>query len=415
MPTDLPASLEPAPVADPGAHIRRRDPAYLRASIALVLAGFATFSMIYCVQPLLPVLASSFRLGAAQSSLALSLTTGLLAISILLGGAVSEAVGRKPLMAASLCLAAALNLLASAAPTWPLLLLGRALEGVALGGAPAVAMTWLSEEIEPSDLGFAMGLYVAGTALGGMAGRVVTGAVADLGGWRVALAVIGVLGLASAAGFTLLLPASRHFHPRRDLTAADHLRAWGGHLRHAGLPWVFAMGFLAMGGFVTVYNYAGFRLTAAPYALSQTQAGLIFLVYMFGMAGSSLAGALADRLGRAPVLIGGLGVFALGLGLTLLQPLIAVIAGVALVTVGFFVAHAVASGWVGRLASRAKGHAASLYLLAYYAGSSLLGSAGGWCWTAAGWGGVAAYVGAILAIALLVALRLAGAARRAHA
>jgi YNFM family putative membrane transporter len=175
MPTDLPTPPDPIPT--PGRHIRRRDPAYLRASIALVLAGFATFSMIYCVQPLLPVLARDFHLGAAQSSLALSVTTGLLAISILVGGAVSEAVGRKPLMAASLCVAAGLNLLASAAPAWPLLLLARALEGVALGGAPAVAMTWLSEEIEPTDLGFAMGLYIAGTALGGMAGRVVTGAV----------------------------------------------------------------------------------------------------------------------------------------------------------------------------------------------------------------------------------------------
>ncbi len=413
MPTDLPASLDPVPTV--GVHIRRRDPAYLRASAALVLAGFATFSMIYCVQPLLPVLAKDFHLGAAQSSLALSLTTGLLAISILLGGAVSEAVGRKPLMAASLCLAAVFNLLASAAPAWPLLLLARALEGVALGGAPAVAMTWLSEEIEPGDLGFAMGLYVAGTALGGMAGRVVTGAAADLGGWRMALAAIGGLGLVSAAGFALLLPASRNFHPRRDLTAGHHLRAWGGHLRHPGLPWVFATGFLVMGGFVSIYNYAGFRLTAPPYGLSQTQAGLIFLVYLFGMAGSSLAGALADRLGRAPVLIGGLAVFAAGLALTLLQPLAVVIAGVALVTIGFFVAHAVASGWVGRLASRSKGHAASLYLLAYYAGSSLLGSAGGWFWTAAGLAGVAAYVAVILAIALLAALKLAGAARRAHA
>jgi YNFM family putative membrane transporter len=413
MPTDLPPPPDPAPT--PGRHIRRRDPAYLRASLALVLAGFATFSMIYCVQPLLPVLAGDFHLGAAQSSLALSLTTGLLAISILVGGAVSEAVGRKPLMAASLCLAAVLNLLASAAPAWPLLLLARALEGVALGGAPAVAMTWLSEEIEPADLGFAMGLYIAGAALGGMAGRVVTGAVADLGGWRMALAAIGALGLVSAAGFALLLPASRNFDPRRDLTVGHHLRAWSGHLVHPGLPWVFATGFLVMGGFVTVYNYAGFRLAAPPYGLNQAQAGLIFLVYMFGMAGSSLAGALADRLGRAPVLMGGLAVFAGGLALTLLAPLAAVIAGVALVTVGFFVAHAVASGWVGRLAARSKGHAASLYLLAYYAGSSLVGSAGGCFWTAAGWPGVAAYVAAILGLALLAALKLASAARRARA
>jgi MFS transporter, YNFM family, putative membrane transport protein len=409
MPTDLPtgfASAADVKVAPAARYISRRDPAYRRASVALVLAGFSTFSLLYCVQPLLPILARDFHVGAAQSSLALSLSTGLLALSILAAGAVSESAGRKALMTISLCLAAGLNLLASVAPSWPLLLIARGLEGAALGGAPAVAMTWLSEEIDPRDLGFAMGLYVAGTALGGMTGRVLTGVVADLGGWRWALAAIGGLGLVSAAGFALLLPPSRNFTRRAGLPAGHHLRAWSGHLAHPGLPWVFALGFLAMGGFVTVYNYAGFRLTAAPYSLSQTGAGLIFLVYLFGMAGSSAAGGLADRLGRAPVLISGLGVFAAGLALTLLHPLAAVIGGVALVTVGFFVVHAVASGWVGRLATQAKGHAAALYLLAYYAGSSLLGSAGGWFWTGAGWNGVVGFVAALLILALLAALRL---------
>ncbi|MGC1305291.1 MAG: MFS transporter [Caulobacteraceae bacterium] len=415
MPTDLPAGLDPVPVSEMAAaprYISRRDPAYRRASLALVLAGFSTFSLLYCVQPLLPVLAGAFHVGATQSSLALSLSTGFLALSILLAGAVSETAGRKTLMAASLALAAVLNLAASVAPTWPLLLIARGLEGVALGGAPAVAMTWLSEEIDPKDLGFAMGLYVAGTALGGMTGRVVTGVVADLGGWRAALAAIGALGLLSAGGFVLLLPPSRNFIRQRDLTTGHHLRAWAGHLGDRDLPWVFAIGFLVMGGFVSVYNYAGFRLTAPPYALSQTAAGLIFLVYLFGMASSSVAGGLADRLGRAPVLIGGLAVFAAGLALTLLRPLAAVIGGVALVTVGFFIAHAVASGWVGRLARQSKGHATSLYLLAYYGGSSLLGSVGGWFWTGWRWPGVAAFVATTLVLALAAAIRLARAPHR---
>ena len=153
------------------------------------------------MQPLLPVLARTFRLGAAQSSLALSLSTGLLAVSIALAGIVSASLGRKSLMTVSLCLAAVFNLTAAVAPSWPLLLAARGLEGITLGGAPAIAMTFLSEEVHPQGLGFAMGLYVAGTAFGGMAGRVLTGVAADLGGWRVALGVIGAVGLASAAGF----------------------------------------------------------------------------------------------------------------------------------------------------------------------------------------------------------------------
>jgi len=155
--------------------VRRGTPAYARINWALFLSGYAVFSQIYCTQPLLPVLSEHFGVGAAASSLALSLTTGCLALSIFLAGALSESVGRKPLMFASLIAAAALELAAAAAPTWEILLALRALEGLALGGAPAVAMAYLAEEIEPAGLGSAMGLYIGGNALGGMAGRVVTG------------------------------------------------------------------------------------------------------------------------------------------------------------------------------------------------------------------------------------------------
>jgi YNFM family putative membrane transporter len=386
--------------------IERGGASFWRANVALVLAGYSTFSLMYCVQPLLPVLAHHFDLSATQSSLALSVTTGVLALSIFAAGAVSEMVGRKTLIAASLCGAAALNVLAACAPTWSLLLLARGLEGIALGGAPAVAMAYLAEEIEPQALGFAMGLYIGGTALGGMAGRVLTGIAADLGGWRIALAAIGALGLASAFGFVALLPASRNFVRRPGLNAAYHLSAWGGHLSAKGLPWLFAIAFLVMGGFVAVYNYAGFLLTGPTFRLSQAAAGAIFLVYLFGMVASSLAGAAGDRFGRAPVLAAGVLIFAMGLALTLAHALIVLIMGIACVTIGFFVAHGVASGWVGQMAKGAKGHAASLYLLAYYLGSSLLGSAGGWFWTRYGWGGVAGFVAVLMVAALVVVARL---------
>jgi YNFM family putative membrane transporter len=56
----------------------------------------------------------------------------------------------------------------------------------------------------------------------------------------------------------------------------------------------------------------------------------------------------------------------------------------------------VASGWVGRLARAAKGQAAALYLLAYYLGSSIVGSYGGHVWAARGWIGVASLVALLL-------------------
>jgi YNFM family putative membrane transporter len=382
--------------------------AFRRISIALFLAGYATFSLIYCVQPLLPELASHFAVGPAESSLALSLTTGFLAFAILLAGAVSEAVGRKKLMLVSICVASALNLIAPFLSDWHAFLVVRALEGLMLGGVPAVAMAYLAEEIDPKGLGMAMGIYISGTAIGGLSGRVVIGFLTDLFGWHIALGAMGALGLVAAVGFAVLLPASRNFVRRPGFQVRYHLRAWGRHLKHAGLPFVFLIGAFAMGCFVTVFNYVGFRLSDAPYGLSQSQIGVIFVVYLFGSVTSSIAGALSDKIGRGPVLVAGLLLAALGVGLTVSDSLSVIIGGIVILTSGFFVAHSIASGWVGRLAETAKGHASSLYLLAYYLGSSIMGSVGGWFWDQGGWNAVAGFAGSLLLCALLCGLYLWG-------
>ena len=390
----------------------RGSPDYRRIVAALFLSGCATFSLLYCVQPLLPLFSARFHLDAARSALALSLTTGLLAPSILLAGALSEQVGRKTLMAASLGAAALLDLLAAAAPGWGVLLALRALEGIALGGAPAIAMTYLAEEIHPDSLALAMGVYVGGTAIGGMAGRLLTGLAAQALGWRGALAAIGLLGAASALAFMLLLPASRNFRRSLGFDPRLHLDAWIRHLRNPGLRALFAVGGLLMGAFVTLFNAATYRLLAPPYRLNQAEVGTIFVIYLLGTAASTAAGGLTARLGRARVLAAALCTALLGLLLTLLAPLALVIAGLAVVTIGFFAGHATASGGVGGLARRGASHAASLYLLSYYMGSSLLSLVGGLLWERGGWQAVAWFCAGLLLLALWFARR-AGLAQHA--
>ena len=124
------------------------------------------------MQPLLPEFATDFGLKPASAPLALSLTTGMLALAILASGAFSQLLSGRKLMFTSMRLAAVCNLAAALSPSWHWLLLARALEGLVLGGVPAIAMAYLAEEIEPSQLGRAMGLYVGGTAFGAMIGRV---------------------------------------------------------------------------------------------------------------------------------------------------------------------------------------------------------------------------------------------------
>jgi YNFM family putative membrane transporter len=389
----------------PTPYIERGTPAFRRTNLALFSAGFSTFALLYCVQPLLPVFSREFGVSAAESSLSLSLTTALLAASVLIAGSLSEAWGRKSVMVVSLFAAAILTVICALVPGWRALLLIRALEGIAFSGLPAVAMAYLSEEMDYKSVGLAMGLYIGGSGLGGMTGRFVTGYLTDIASWRVALGAIGEFGILAALIFWRTLPPSRHFQAR-PLALGELKESFLDHLRDAGLPWLFIEGFLLMGSFVTTYNYIGYRLLAPPYRLSQTQVGAIFAVYLFGTGSSAWVGNLAGRLGRRKVFWATIAIMLTGLLLTLLSPLVIIIAGIAVLTVGYFGAHSIASSWVGLRARHSKAQASALYLFFYYVGSSVAGSTGGFFWSASGWKGVVGFTGSLVILALLISLRL---------
>lgn len=384
-----------------------------RIQIALFCAGFATFSLLYCVQPLLPEFSREFAVSSAQSSLALSMGTGFLAFSIFLAGPVSEAVGRRGLMFSAMASASILNVLVGASTGWHWILALRSIEGFLLGGVPAVAMAYLAEEIPPRGLGKAMGLYVAGTAFGGMVGRIGVSTLADLSSWRMAMATIGLVDLFVAIAFVIFLPPSRNFTASRGVNIRYHLAAWGEHLRNPSLILLMLIGSLMSGIFMAVLSFIGFHLSDTPYRLSQSEIGLIFSVYLLGMLASSMAGGLSDRFGQATLICVGVLLSFAGLLAIVFAPLWMIITGVVLLTCGFFAVHAVASSSIGIYATRAKAHASSLYLLFYYLGGSLIGPVAGVFWDEAGWLVMVGFLAALLLITavLVVTLRAHGVRR----
>jgi YNFM family putative membrane transporter len=381
--------------------------AFVRTNCAIFASGLATFALLYCVQPLMPVLSDTFHVGATGASLSLSLTTAFLAVSILIAGALSETWGRKPMMVGSLLLSSMLTLVSATLHHWESFLVARALMGIALSGLPAVAMAYVAEEMHPRSLGLAMGLYVAGSGLGGMAGRLLVGVITDLSDWRMALVSMGLMGLVCAAILWRCLPASRHF-VSRPLRFAPLFQTYASHLRRATLRWLFVISFLLMGSFVTLYNYVGYKLAAPPFSLTHTQIGLVFSVYLCGVVSSACMGSLSQRVGRPRMLPITFGVMLIGALLTCAWTVWVVVLGIALITIGFFGTHAVASAWVSAQAPVGRAQAASLYLFTYYLGSSVLGSLGGVFWTWRGWPGVVAIIVVLLVAGMGAAWRLRG-------
>lgn len=381
---------------------------YRRVVAALFAAGLATFTLLYSTQAILPELGARFGVSAESSTLAVSLTTLGLGAALLVAGPLSDLRGRTGLIHASLAASALVAAACALAPSWTALLALRLLEGVVLAGLPAVATAYLREELHPRAHARAAGLYIGGTALGGMTGRLLTGGVGEAAGWRWALAAAAGLALACAVAVRLLLPASRNFTPAPS-GARSLVRASVRALSDPALISLYLIGGCSAGALVAVFNTLGFRLSGAPFRLSLAAASAVFLVYPVGTASSTLFGRLADRFGRRAVLPVGCGLAVGGALLTLPSSLAVVIPGLALLVAGFFAVHGVASGWVparahARGASAAQ--AASLYLCTYYLGSSVFGSLAGRAWTDAAWPGVVGLAAVLLVLAGVLAFVL---------
>jgi MFS transporter, YNFM family, putative membrane transport protein len=391
-----------------------------RVKIAVAAAGISSFALLYAPQPVLPQLAAQYHLDPGQASLAVSVATGALAITVLPIAALSEIAGRRPVILASVIASAVLGLLLPLAPSYSVLLILRALQGVAIAGFPGVAAAYLVEQLGKRGVAAAVGAMIAGNSVGGMLGRLSAGFSAGALGYHGALIVVAVLGLTFSLLTVFALPHSRgrewenggfatdgpqqtSLAPRPP--AREQLRSVlagvGAALGKPVLLVQYTIALMAMGSFVAMYNAAGFRLTGQPLNLSPAIASLVFLAYAIGSVSSATAGRLVGRFGRARSAVGALLITALGIVLTLPDSLLLVVLGFIVLTGGFFAAHAVANGWTAAEAPEgARGQASGMYTLTYYLGSSVGGTTGSVIYAQSGWSWLVAATVCWLAIAV---------------
>ena len=124
-----------------------------------------------------------------------------------------------------------------------------------------------------------------------------------------------------------------------------------GHLADPLLCRLYAIGALFMTVFGAVYTVIGYRLTAAPFHLPQGLIGSIFLVYLVGTVSSAAAGKLVGPAGPPGRAVpGGRPRRRRACCSRSRAPCRAILAGLVLITAGFFAGHAVASSAVSHTA-----------------------------------------------------------------
>lgn len=392
---------------------------------AMFLAGSSVFALLYAVQPMMPLLSAEFGLSAADASWVLSISTLTLALSLLLSSLLSEFIDRRRLMIVAVTSTAVLSLLCALAQNYTQLLWLRALLGLALGGMPALAITYLSSEVPAARLSQTIGFYIAGTALGGMLGRAFGALLSDQLNWRLALLCLGLAGLAAAWQFQRTLPKTQpnalphamQSNSRRsqqlmqvtpDLQSLRQMiSSVFVQIRQPKLLALFAIAFLLTGSYTGLYNYITFYLLAPPYLFSQSTVAAITVFYVFGI-GSSLWGAmLTKHLPLRKLVPMALTLMLLGLCATLHPDVGIILTGIALFTFSFFATHTRCSNWLATLVQAPKALVTAVYLCCYYLGASTLGAFSGIGWDSGGWPAIVLLLALLLCLALALSLWLA--------
>ncbi|MFV9503804.1 MAG: MFS transporter [Oscillochloridaceae bacterium umkhey_bin13] len=368
--------------------------------IALYAATVAVYGVMYITQPILPVLSQEFGVAPATAGLTVSAVVLMIALASSSCGPLSDTLGRKPVMVWSCGLLAIPTLLCALAPSFNLLLLFRAMQGIFIPGLTAVAVAYLGDRFPPERLGPLVGGWIAATVAGGLSGRVVSGVLTALFGWRSAFVAFALITLGCALAMAVSLPRD----PQRS--APGWLLAYRGmfaHLRDRSLAGAFLIGGCLFFSFIAIFTYLPYYLSGAPFGLSPAAVAMLYLTYLAGIVVSPMAGRASARIPRRTLMALGMGIATLGVAGTLFANLLVIIPSLLVICTGMFIAQAIAPAYVNATARSAKGGASALYLMSYYIGGTLGAAVPGLAWQWLGWSGVAAASLIALSLGLMAA------------
>lgn len=335
------------------------------------------------------------------------------ALSAPVFGALTERLPRKRVIVFSLLGISIPTLLAATSTSLPQLIFWRFLQGILVPGVVAVIVTYIGEEWPPHRVALIMSFYVSGTALGGFMGRVGTGILTDWLNWRAAFIALGAASLAGAGAVAVWLPGGRE----RAVSAAGLAgHADGGRLEpfmaqiqtlfgSRRLLATFAVGFNVLFSLVGVFTWITFHLSAGPFFLSTTALSSLFFVYLIGLLVTPAAGYLITRVGLRAGIVGAIACSMAGVVLTLAPSLTVIILGLALVCSGVFIAQTASQSHLRVAAPPGlRVTAAGLYMTCYYFGGTAAGVVPGAFWALGKWPACAAFIIAMQAAALGIAL-----------
>jgi YNFM family putative membrane transporter len=363
---------------------------------AVGLAGFCCFINLYAPQSILPLLTQEFGASAAEVSAAITAGTLAVALTAPFTGTVADVLGRKRVIVVAMFVLVVPTLMAGLAHSLSELIFWRVVQGLVMPPIFAVTVAYIGDEWPHNEATTAAGIYSSGSSLGGFSGRLVVGILADLINWRAGFYALAAMTLAGAIAVAFLLPPERKFVRSEGLLASG--RQMLAHFRNGQLLATFAVGFGVLFCFICTFTYISFHLAAAPYNLSASWLGALFVVYLTGSALTPWTGWAVGRFGRRRFTARVIGLWAAGIALTLVPSLPLIILGLAICAACGLVCQSISTGYVTITAKAGRSSAVGLYVTSFYLGGSCGAALGGIAWSVGAWPACVVLIAIMLAV-----------------
>jgi len=364
--------------------------------LAVGLAGYCCFISLYSPQSILPLLSREFDASAAEVSTIITVSTLAVALTAPFTGTVADVLGRKRVIVAAMFALAVPTVMVGLATSLSALIFWRAVQGLVLPPIFAVTVAYIGDEWPRQEATTAAGIYSSGSSLGGFSGRLVTGFLADLVGWRWGFFALAGIALAGAGAVAFLLPPERKFVRSEGLLASG--RQMLAHFRNGQLVATYAVGFGVLFNFICTFTYISFHLAAPPYNLSASWLGALFVVYLAGSVLTPWTGWAVGRFGRRRFVVCVIALWIAGIALTLAPSLLLIVLGLAISAACGLICQAISTAYVAITAKAGRSSAVGLYVTSFYVGGSFGAALGGITWTLGGWPACAALVAAMLVV-----------------
>ena len=368
-----------------------------------------TLCTLYAVQPIQPLFEQEFALTRFEAVVFTTVIMLPLGFAPIFYGYILETFSSKRFLRNAVLFLGLLEIVFALSDSYIFLLSIRALQGLLIPAVLTSLMSYISFITPKDKVQQAIGYYIGATIFGGFIGRLLSGILSDMFGWRLFFVLLGIALIAMFWCLEYLSEAVKVDFMKPKLVQIMDI------VKNKTFFNIYAMMFCIFFVFQALLNFIPFQLKTFGGEMGFGKVGLMYAGYIIGFIISVRILFLIRFFGNETrTILVGIVMYVLGLQIFHVSDYAVMFGGMFVFCAGFFIIHSVASGLISKLAHEKRAISNGLYLSFYYAGGTFGTFAPGVFFAYFGWNTFVALLSFIVLFSLFFALKINTHAPRSH-